>query len=142
MTGEAPTLRHVRLAPALVTDLPVLLAFVGRWVLVPVGWAHVLIGMAMAGLVVVHLRSRPGLARRLLRRPRSVRRFTRQASSWLVVAAAAAVTVTGLLRWAGLPPEHTWHGGTGWALLAAVTVHLWLVRRPLWARLHHERRTR
>ncbi len=139
MAIEISTPRRRRLAPALVTDMPVLLAFVGCWVLIPVGWAHLVTGIAMAGLVVVHLRTRRGLARRLLHRPRSVRRVAAQATSWLVVAAAAAVTVTGLLRWAGLPPEYTWHGGTGWALTGAVTVHLWLVRRPLWARSHRVR---
>lgn len=142
MVEHTGTFRRRRLAPALVTDLPVLVAFVGCWVLVPVGWAHVVTGIAMAGLVVVHLRTRRGLPRRLLRRPWPLRRFAAQASSWLVVAAAAAVTVTGLLRWAGLPPEHTWHGGTGWVLLGAATVHLWQMRRPLRARLHRGRMAR
>lgn len=142
MTVLTPTSRHRRLAPALGTDLPVLLALVACWLLVPLAWAHVATGLAMAVLALVHLRTRRGLARRMLRWPRSVRRFATQASSWLVVAAAAAVTVTGLLRWAGLPPEQTWHGGTGWALVGALTVHLCLVRRPLWARLHHARSTR
>lgn len=129
------TMRTPRLAPALVTDLPVLLALTASAVLLPVSWAHIAIGLAMAGLAVVHLRTRRGLVRRVLHRPRSLRRFAVQASSWLLVAATVAVIATGLLRWAGLPPERTWHGGTGWVLLSAVVVHLWLVRHRLRARL-------
>lgn len=135
MTVRQPTTRRPPLAPALVTDLPVLLALVACALLVPLTWAHVAAGLAMAGLVAVHLRTRGGLGRRLLRRPRSARRLALRANSVLLIVAAAAVTGTGLLRWAGTAPEHTWHGGTGWALLGAVTVHLWLVRGRLRARL-------
>lgn len=135
MATRTPTPRRPRLAPALVTDLPVLLALTACTLLLPVTWAHIASGLAMTGLAVAHLRTRRGLARRVLRRPRSARRFAVQVSSWLLVAAVAAVTATGLLRWAGWSPERTWHGGTGWALLGAVTGHLWLVRHRLRRRL-------
>jgi hypothetical protein len=52
-----------------------------------------------------------------------------------LVSAALAVVVTGLLRWAGVPREDAWHGGTGYLLLTAVTWYLWLVRRRLRARM-------
>lgn len=53
-----------------------------------------------------------------------------------------AVTVTGLLRWAGLPREAAWHGGTGYLLLTAAVWHVWLVRGRLRARTRPRRSTR
>jgi hypothetical protein len=130
-----------RYAPGLVTDLPVLVALVGCWLLVSVAWAHVAAGLALAGLIAGHLLTRRGLTARLLRRPRSVRQFGGAASTWALLAAAAAVLGTGLLRWAGVPPEATGHGGLGYVLLTAAVVHLWRVRRALRVRLRR-RRTR
>lgn len=123
-------------APALVTDLPVLVTLVLSWLLVPVAWAHVATGLLLAGLVLVHLRTRPGAARRMLRRTWPGRRSARWALSWIVLSAAAAASGTGFLRWVGVPPEDTWHGGTGYVLLTAVALHLWSVRRRLRARPH------
>jgi hypothetical protein len=122
-------------APGLATDLPVLLVLVMSWLLVPVAWAHVATGLGLSALVLVHLRTRRGLARRVLRRPRPDRRSAVVAVVWILLAAAVAVSATGLLRWVGVPPEDTWHGGTGYVLLTAVLMHVWLVRGPLWARL-------
>jgi hypothetical protein len=129
-------------APTLVTDLPVLAALVVSWSLVPVVWAHVATGLGLVGLVVVHLRTRRWPATRMRRRPRSSRRAADRAMSWALVTAVAAVTGTGLLRLVGASPEETWHGGTGYVLLAAVALHLWSVRRRLRVRLHRDGSTR
>jgi hypothetical protein len=128
--------------PALVTDLPVLSALVVSWSSVPVVWAHVATGLGLVGLVVVHLRTRPWPATRMRQRPRPGRRAADRALSWAPVTAVAAVTGTGLLRLVGASPEETWHGGTGYVLLAAVALHLWSVRRRLRVRLHRGGSTR
>jgi hypothetical protein len=130
------------MAPALVTDLPVLAALVMSWMLVPVAWAHVATGLGLVGLVVVHLRTRPWPATRMRRRARAGRRAPDWAMSWAPVTAMAAVSGTGLLRLVGASSEETWHGGTGYVLLAAAALHLWLVRRRLRVRLHREGSTR
>ncbi len=130
------------MAPALVTDLPVLSALVVSWTLVPVVWAHVATGLGLVGLVVVHLRTRPWPATRVRQRPRPGRRAADRALSWVPVTAVAAVTGTGLLRLVGASPEETWHGGTGYVLLAAVALHLSMVRRRLRVRLHRDGSTR
>jgi hypothetical protein len=62
--------------------------------------------------------------------------------SWVPLTAMAAVSGTGLLRLAGASSEETWHAGTGYLLLTAVALHLWLVRRRLRVRLHHGWSTR
>lgn len=117
-------------------------ALVMSWSLVPVVWAHVATGLGLVGLVVVHLRTRPWPATRMRRRPRPGRRAADRAMSWAPVTAVAAVTGTGLLRLVGASPQETWHGGTGYVLLAAVALHLWLVRRRLRVRLHRDGSTR
>lgn len=119
-----------------------LAALVVSWSLVPVVWAHVATGLGLVGLVVVHLRTRPWPATRVRRRPRPGRRAADRAMSWALVPAVAAVTGTGLLRLVGASPEETWHGGTGYVLLAAVALHLWSVRRRLRVRLHRHGSTR
>jgi hypothetical protein len=126
------------LPPALLTDLPVLGLLVACWLLLPIGWAHLLTGVALAGLIAVHLRTRPHPVARLFRRdlrPVSARRVGRRLGYWLLLVTAAAMTVTGLLRWAGVAPQYVWHGGISYLLLTLVVVHLWSVRRPLRTRL-------
>jgi len=140
-----PTTRRVergkrlrRLPPALVTDLPVLGLLVLCWLLVPIAWAHLATGLALAALIGVHLRTRPRPFARPFRHDRplgSVRQLGRRLGHWVFLAAAVAMTVTGLLRWAGVPPQYLWHGGISYLLLTLVVVHLWAIRRPLWARL-------
>jgi hypothetical protein len=122
----------------------VLSALVVSWLLVPLVWAHVATGLGLVGLVVVHLRTRPRPATRMRRRPRPGRRIrvADRAMPWALVTAVAAVTGTGLLRLVGASPEATWHGGTGYVLLAAVALHLWMVRRRLRVRLHRDGSTR
>jgi hypothetical protein len=129
---------HPLLSPALSTDLPVLVALVGSWLFVPVAWAHVGTGLGLVALVTVHLRTRHTSIRQLLRRPWSWRRLGIATAAGLPVAAASATAITGAARWLDLPPERIWHGGTGYLLIAAVAVHLCVVRRRLWRRLHRE----
>lgn len=135
--------KHIRrLPPALVTDLPVLALLVICWLLVPVAWAHLTTGVALIGLIGVHLWTRRRRLRRLFRRNSpalSARRLARRFGYWLFLAAAAAMTVTGLLRWAGVAPQYVWHGGVSYFLLSMVAVHLWSIRRPLRARLRSDR---
>lgn len=122
----------------MVTDLPVLALLVGCWLLLPLAWAHLATGLVLAGVIGVHLRTRARPVRRLFRRdtrPISARQVVRRAGYWVFVAAAAGMTATGLLRWAGVAPQYLWHGGVSYLSLTLVVVHLWSVRRPLRARL-------
>lgn len=131
-----------RLPPALVTDLPVLAAVVLCWLTISVAWAHLATGLALVGLIGLHLRPRWRRVQRLFRRSgrsRSYRRADRRLGYWSFLAAAAGMTVTGLLRWAGVPPQRAWHGGASYLLLGLVVVHLWSIRRPLRARLARPR---
>lgn len=139
--GMHPAPQYRRLPPALVTDLPVLVVLVGCWLLVPLPWAHLTTGLGLLALVLVYLATRRRLPARLLRRPRSGRRLAAMASAWAVLVAMAAVTVTGSLRWAGVPREEAWHGGAGYLLLTTVMWHLWSVRRRLRARTRSTNQT-
>jgi hypothetical protein len=133
-TGSPPRERARKLPPAWVTDLPVLALLVGSWLLIAVPWAHLATGLAALGWVAAHLATRRRLGARLRRRMRSLRAVTTMVSAWALLLAMAATTVTGALRWAGVPREAAWHGGTGYLLLAALLWHLWVIRRPLRAR--------
>lgn len=134
MTGRrtTPRIRERRRPPALVTDLPVLAVLVACSATVAVFWAHVITGLVLIVLVGVHLSTR---RRRLLRRRRA--RHQLPYGAFLVVATAAAAT--GLLRWAGVAPQHVWHGGLSYLVLGMATVHLWSIRRALRARLRQRR---
>jgi hypothetical protein len=130
--------RTSRLPPALVTDLPVLALLVICWLLVPVAWAHLTAGLILIGWIGVHLWTRRRrLGRLFWPNPPvlSARRVARRFGYGLFLAAVAAMTVTGLLRWAGVAPQYVWHGGVSYFLLSIVVVHLWSIRRPLRARL-------
>ncbi len=131
-----------RLPPALHTDLPVLALLVLCWLLVPVAWAHLTAGLALIGLIGAHLWTRRGLRGRLFRchgPPLPARQVGRRFGYGLFIAAAAAMTVTGLLRWTGVAPQYLWHGGVSYLLLGLVVMHLWSIRRPLRARLRRPR---
>ena len=129
-----PRRRCRRLPPAVATDLPVLVVMLACWVSVPVTWAHLTTALGLIALVGAHLATRRRLPARVLRQPRSGGQLATLASAWTLLAAMAAVTVTGLLRWAGLPREAAWHGATGYLLLTAAVVHMWLIRGRLRAR--------
>lgn len=131
--SEPPSWVHP-LSPALVTDLPVLAGLVLCWLTIPVFWAHLATGLALIVLIGVHLRTR----RRRVLSGRTRHRF----GYGLLLLAATAMSATGLLRWAGVPPQQVWHGGISYLLLGLVVVHLWVVRRALRARTRRPRTRR
>jgi hypothetical protein len=124
-----------RLPPAVVTDLPVLVALIAAWLTVAVFWAHLATGLLLIALIALHLYTR----RRLPLRGAAPRRWL---AYGLFIVAATAMAATGLLRWAGMPPQYAWHGGIGYLVLGLVVVHLWSVRRALLARIRTHRRER
>lgn len=136
-TGQPGTAGVRRLPPALTTDLPVLVMLVACWMLVPVALAHLATGFALVALILVHLWTRRGLVTGLFRgdRPARRHRWGRRLGYGLFFLAAIAMTVSGVMRWAGMPPEHTAHAATSTMLLAGALVHLWASRRALRARL-------
>jgi hypothetical protein len=113
---------------ALATDIPVLVVLMLAWVTVPVFWAHLVTGLMLIVLIGIHLLTRP---RPPLRTGRARRRVAY--ASFLV--AATAMAATGLLRWAGVPPQYVWHGGISYLVLGLALVHVWAVRRVLRARI-------
>lgn len=133
----SPTGPVRRLPLALTTDLPVLVMLVVCWLLVPVGWAHLASGIALAALALFHLWTRRRKVARLFRGSRSAgrRRWTRRIAYVLFLTSAFLMTASGLLRWAGVPPEHTAHAETSTLLTAGALIHLWSARRALRARL-------
>ena len=110
-------------------------ALVLSWLTVPVFWAHLATGLSLIALIALHLSTR----RRL---PLHDGRQRRQLGYGLFLVAAAAMAATGLLRWAGVPPQYVWHGGLSYLVLGLVAVHLWAVRRALRARICAHPRTR
>jgi hypothetical protein len=124
-----------RLPPAVVTDVPVLGAMVLAWLTIAVLWAHLAAGLLLVVLIALHLLTR----RRLPWRGASPRR---RVAYGVFLVAATAMAASGLLRWAGLPPQYVWHGGISYAVLGLVVVHLWSIRRALRARFRAHRRER
>jgi hypothetical protein len=118
-----------RLPPAVKTDLPVLVALIAAWLTVAVFWAHLATGLLLIALIALHLYTRRRLPRHRL-------------AYGLFIVAATAMAATGLLRWAGMPPQYVWHGGISYLVLGLVAVHLWSIRRALRARIRTHRRER
>jgi hypothetical protein len=144
MTDPATTGRRRALPPGLIFDLPVLVLLGACWLTVGLALAHLLTGLALVALIVVHLLTRRARVGRLWswRRShpprstrRSSRRLLRQAGYLLLLALAAGMTVSGLLRWAGVPREQAWHATSSYALMSAAFLHAWMVRRRLRARV-------
>jgi hypothetical protein len=115
-------------SPAFTTDIPVLALLIAAWLTVSASWAHVLTGLALIAVIGIHLLTRRRVP---MRCGRTRRRFTYGA----FLVAATAMAATGLLRWAGIPPEYLWHGGISYLVLGVASVHVWSVRRRLRARL-------
>jgi hypothetical protein len=116
------------LPPAFVTDVPVLAMMVLAWLTVPVFWAHLVTGLTLIALIGIHLLTRQRL-------PLRVGRARRRVAYAVFLATAAAMAATGLLRWAGVPPQYVWHGGISYLVLALASVHGWSVRRRLRGRI-------
>jgi hypothetical protein len=121
------------LPPALVTDVPVLALLVLAWLTVSVFWAHLITGLVLIALIGIHL-----LTRRRL--PLCVGRARQRVAYGVFLATAAAMAATGVLRWVGIPPQYTWHGGISYLALGLAMVHLWSVRRRLLARIRTAQR--
>ncbi|MBZ4016098.1 hypothetical protein [Streptomyces purpurogeneiscleroticus] len=130
-----------RLPPALTTDLPVLVMLVACFMLVPLYWAHIVTGVALIVLTAIHLWTRRGKVARLLRGDRrtALRRWRRRSGYMLFFLAALLMTVTGGMRWAGMPPDDTGHAAVSTMLIVAAVPHLWVSRRALRARLRVRR---
>lgn len=138
---SSPQASRRRLPPALLYDIPVGVLVVVSWLLVGIAWAHTLAGLALIGMIVVHLATRRVALGRLARPPRGrrVRAVARRLGYGLFLVIAAAMVVTGLLRWVGVPSQDARHGIFSYSLLGVVAVHVWIVRRPLRARFRAER---
>jgi hypothetical protein len=119
--------------PAFATDIPVLALLVAAWLTVPVAWGHLVTGLALIAAIGVHLLTRP---RSPVRAGRVRHRFAY--ATFLI--AATAMAATGVLRWAGVPHDHLWHGGISYLVLGLASVHVWSVRRRLRARILSPRR--
>jgi len=124
--------------PAWRLDLPVAAVLLVCWLLVPVAWAHLLVGLGMLGVVMVHLRTRPG--RQVGRRGKSwglaARHIVGSRVTAVLVVLVVASTLTGLLRAAGLSATQTYHGAVSYLLLIVAMVHIWRTRGLLGRRLH------
>lgn len=130
--------RLQRLPPAVVFDLPVLLILMICWATVAVALAHLITGLALIAMIMVHLASRRRRVGRLFRSshaPVTARKVVLRIGYLLFLVVATAMAVSGLLRWAGVPPLYVQHAASSYALLTLVAVHLVMVRRPLRARL-------
>lgn len=115
-------------SPAVATDIPVLALLVLAWLTVSAFWAHLITGLLLIALIGVHLLTRQ-------RPPLRFGRARRRVAYAVFLAAAAAMTATGLLRWVGVPPQYLWHGGISYVVLGLASVHMWSVRRRLRARI-------
>jgi hypothetical protein len=118
---------------ALCFDIPVGVLLLATWLSIGFAVAHLLIGIALAAMVAVHVAVRRRLIVNLLRR--ASRRPWRTAHDTLLLLMAAAMTITGLLLWAGAEPAHQWHTWTSYLLLTLALPHVWSRRRQLRARL-------
>jgi hypothetical protein len=120
-------------SPAFTTDIPVLALLALAWVAVPVFWAHLVAGLTLIVVIGIHLLTRPRVP---LRGGRAGRRLAYAA----FLLTATAMATTGLLRWAGIPPQYLWHGGISYLLLGLAAAHVWSVRRRLQARIRSTHR--
>lgn len=109
-----------------------LVAVLVCWLVLPAFLAHVLTGLAMVGVIALHLRTRRRKVRRLFR-PRAT--TLRRGLTWVLLATTVAMVVSGALRWAGVAPEYAQHATSSYLMLTALVAHMVLVRRALWARL-------
>lgn len=123
---------------AIVTDLPVAVLFVAGWITVLWVAPHLVIGLLFAGIVVLHLVTRPRLLTRIgqsLRGPGRAHWIV----NWIALVAAVVMTVSGIVQWAGDQGMKPVHSTSGYLVLLALAIHVWQRRRPLVARLRRNR---
>lgn len=126
-----------RLPPAVLFDLPVLVFLLVCWWTVAVALAHIITGLVLIGLIVVHLRNRRRRIARMFWRSRSrasAREYIRRFGYVALLVVTAGMAVSGILRWSGVPKEYAWHATSSYIMLTAAILHLLVVRRSLFAR--------
>lgn len=133
MSAAKAKTRPVR--PALITDLPVAVLLLAGWFSVPAGTiGHVAVGLLFVAWVVIHLATRPHVADRLWR-ARSSRTTRLRIATWLTIASAAVMTISGCIQWAGVSAMIPIHSTSSYLTILAAGWHVWLHRSVLAARL-------
>lgn len=137
MTSEAQpaTSSPRRRAPGWLWDLPLLVLLVVCWMTIPLAAAHIVTGLALAAWAVAHLLTRPGRYLRVAGSGVRPRVAAWRSGHLLLILVALAMTVSGVLRWAGIPREYAGHAIASYTLVLFALVHLVLVRRSLRVRL-------
>jgi hypothetical protein len=95
-------------------------------------WAHLAAGLVLVALIALHLYTRPRLPWR------DAPRWRRLGYGMFIVV-ATAMAASGLLRWAGMPPQYVWHGGISYTVLGLMALHVWSIRRALRARVRRRK---
>jgi len=124
---------------ALVTDLPVAVLFVAAWVTVLNAPSHLAVGLLFAGIVVLHIATRPRLLARM-RQSLTGHGGAHWIVNWIALVAAVVMTVSGIVQWVGDQGIKPVHSTSSYLVLLAIAVHVWQRRRPLLARLRRRRR--
>lgn len=128
LPGSLVRLAAVRRRPGLWFDLPVALLLILCWMTIPLVVAHLVTGLLLTVVLVLHLCTR----RTLFPRRRTFRPVVAAA---ILLAAAALTLLTGLLRWAGMPREVVFHAVPSYSLVAFAIWHVVRRRRALLARI-------
>lgn len=133
-----------RVSPALRQDVPVAVLLVGSWLALGAGGlAHVVVGLAFVAAAGWHLATRPvspaALVRAVRDRTREGSARRRAAASVALVTAAALMTVSGLLQWAGVTAAVPVHVATSALTILVAAGHVWRRRRALSARVRRPR---
>lgn len=131
--------RSVWRRSGLLTDLPVAVLFVVGWITILWAPSHIVIGLLFAGIVALHLLSRPRI---WVRMRQSLRGHGRAhwVVNWIALVAAVVMTVSGIVQWAGDAGMRPVHSTSSYLVLLAIGVHVWQRWRPLVARLRRRRR--
>jgi hypothetical protein len=97
---------------------------------------HVPVGLLFVAGTAAHLATRPRPAAALWRSVTRTRRETRlRISAWTAIVAAAAMTASGFVQWAGVSGAIPVHATSSYVAILAAGVHLWQHRRVFAARL-------
>ena len=90
---------------------------------------HIVVGLAFAALVAMHVTQRRHVSARLLRQFRRIRTLHRPRGRLAIADAALAALTVGMLVsgfwdwYAGHPTQTRWHALTGFVLIAFLVVH-------------------